>query len=602
MRRLLAVTAGLILVPLAAQAASGQGNPPTAANSVSHQRSAAHGHEAHLTLSGTTTLRSITAAKATGNAIASTELAPDPDRSERHSQVPSTNLPAPRPANRAVRLAQSRSGWQGLNHADQRLADNGNQFSSEPPDQGLCVGKVAGVTYVFESVNSALTVYDSASDQLIAPVSVSRFFGLPPSINRTTGRFGPFVSDPKCYYDRATGHWFHTSLVIGLDPTTGAFTSPAYTVLAVSKTSDPLGSYFIYRIDAQDRGQPNCPCFGDQPLIGADSHGFYVSTAEYNNVTPGVHFNGAQLYAMDKRALEAGRVPTVIHFNNLTRTAVNGRTTGTLQPAISAGAFATGNGGTEYFMSAFDCVPGDCAVAAGQFNKISVWALTNTQSLTAAHPQVTLTRKNLTSEVYGQPPLQTQRPGPRPLGTDPTVNTPLAKVTANDSRMNQVVYAAGQLWGGVNTAVAPGPRAGIGYFVVHPRVTAGHVDARITNQGYLAAAHANLSFPSIGVNAAGRGVIAYSLIGPGYFPSAAYSRITTNGSQDAVRIVRLGFRPEDGFSCYPAAGGDDSCRWGDYSASVAGPDGRIWSATEMVPDQARTINANWGTFVWPVSP
>jgi hypothetical protein len=43
-------------------------------------------------------------------------------------------------------------------------------------------------------------------------------------------------------------------------------------------------------------------------------------------VTPGVHFNGAQLYAMDKRAIEAGRVPTVIHFNNLTRTAVNGRT------------------------------------------------------------------------------------------------------------------------------------------------------------------------------------------------------------------------------------------------------------------------------------
>jgi hypothetical protein len=204
-------------------------------------------------LSGTTTLRPITPAKATGNAIASTELAPDPDRSERHSQVPSTNLPAPRPANRAVRLAQSRSGWQGLNHADQRSADNGNQFSSEPPDQGLCVGKVAGVTYVVESVNSALTVYDSASNQLIAPVSVSRFFGLPPSINRTTGRFGPFVSDPKCYYDQATGHWFHTSLVIGLDPTTGAFTSPAYTILAVSKTSDPLGSYFIYRIDAQDR-------------------------------------------------------------------------------------------------------------------------------------------------------------------------------------------------------------------------------------------------------------------------------------------------------------------------------------------------------------
>ncbi len=28
----------------------------------------------------------------------------------------------------------------GLNHRDQRLANGGNQFSLEPPDQGLCVG------------------------------------------------------------------------------------------------------------------------------------------------------------------------------------------------------------------------------------------------------------------------------------------------------------------------------------------------------------------------------------------------------------------------------------------------------------------------------
>ena len=28
--------------------------------------------------------------------------------------------------------------WQGSNHFDNRYSDNGNQFSSEPPDQGLC--------------------------------------------------------------------------------------------------------------------------------------------------------------------------------------------------------------------------------------------------------------------------------------------------------------------------------------------------------------------------------------------------------------------------------------------------------------------------------
>jgi hypothetical protein len=44
--------------------------------------------------------------------------------------------------------------WEGVNHRNQRLAFGGNQFSGEPPDQGLCV--VNG--FALETVNSALRV------------------------------------------------------------------------------------------------------------------------------------------------------------------------------------------------------------------------------------------------------------------------------------------------------------------------------------------------------------------------------------------------------------------------------------------------------------
>ena len=37
---------------------------------------------------------------------------------------------------------------------------------------------------------------------------------------------------------------------------------------------------------------------------------------------------------------------------------------------------------------------------------------------------------------------------------------------SNDARMNQVVFAAGRLWGGVNTIANPGPRDGIAWFSV----------------------------------------------------------------------------------------------------------------------------------------
>lgn len=42
--------------------------------------------------------------------------------------------------------------FQGLNFHDQRFANGGNQFSVEPPDQGLC----AGNGFVLETVNDVL--------------------------------------------------------------------------------------------------------------------------------------------------------------------------------------------------------------------------------------------------------------------------------------------------------------------------------------------------------------------------------------------------------------------------------------------------------------
>src|SRR5207249_5416958 len=138
-------------------------------------------------------------------------------------------------------------------------------------------------------------------------------------------------------------------------PVTGALKAPAFVYVAVSTSSEALGSYFIYRINATDRSHPNCPCFGDQPLIGADKYGFYVSTAEYDLAPFGGHFNGPQIYAMSKHLLENGGLGNVVHFSGLTHVA-GGRTTGTVQPSMAqVGQYDTSNGGTEYFLSAFDC-------------------------------------------------------------------------------------------------------------------------------------------------------------------------------------------------------------------------------------------------------
>jgi hypothetical protein len=505
----------------------------------------------------------------------------------------------PTPPHRPIVVQESPLGWEGITHLDQRLSDNGNQFSAEPPDQALCVGN----GFVVEGVNNALNIYDTHGVQLLAgAVSYSQFFGLPPGINRTTGKFGPFLSDPKCYFDPDTQRWFQTELMISLDPNTGAFKAPAFTLIAVSKTADPTGAYFRYRLPATEFGKRNCPCFGDQPLIGADRYGFYVNTSEYPIGTG--HANFAQLYAMDKHALENGSAFRAVHFSDL------GTGTASIQPATSpGGVYAGAANGTEFLMSGFDCAKPDCNIKPGLDNRVTVWALTNTKSLQNATPSLHLSSQTLHGITFENPEPQFQRPGPLVLGADPTENPDrkVSRVESNDARMNQVVYAAGKLFGAINTAVGPGVHTGIGWYVLQPSISGGSVHASIHRQGYVSTPGQNVSFPAVAVNTHGKGVMAFSLIGTPFFPSAAYVRMGTDGVSGPIVVARRGAKPEDGFSCYedPATGQpspDAVCRWGDYSAAVPDENGTIWSATEFIGDNPRTAFANWSTFVWPTRP
>ena len=64
------------------------------------------------------------------------------------------------------------------------------------------------------------------------------------------------------------------------------------------------GAYNIYGVDMTLLGFPSCPCYGDQPLIGAEANGFYINTNQFSLVTG--HFVGTVIIAADKAALAAG--------------------------------------------------------------------------------------------------------------------------------------------------------------------------------------------------------------------------------------------------------------------------------------------------------
>jgi hypothetical protein len=541
-------------------------------------------------------------------------LPKDDDRDQHtnavYADAPTTN---PNPSGNPV-TPGSASGFQGLDHFDTRTRDGGNAFSLEPPDQGLCVGN----GFVVEPVNDVMVVFDKSGNRLTVPTSMNTFFGLPFAINRTTGARGPFLSDPKCLYDASTGRFFLTILEEDAAPSVRA-----HTLIAVSKTSDPRGQWYLYSIDATDDGQngtpsnPNCPCFGDQPLIGINADGFYIATNEFPSFVNG--FNGAQVYAMPKAPLTSGSLPKVVHINTgLIPTPDAGGIWYSIQPATSPSQGGQGQiPNTEFFMSALQFGP------APLDNRIAVWSLENTSALVSGNPTaVKLSNTVISSETYGGTSFAaSQKAGNTPLGhllTSITGNpNPESDLNANDDRMNQVVYANGMLWSGLDTVVnTSGSRYGVAYFIVSPQLNGHGLSAAMVKQGYVAVDGNNTLFPSIGVNAAGKGAIAFTVSGPDYYPSAGYALIdATNGAGD-VHITGAGVGPADGFTGYPDEGGNGVERWGDYSAAVAGADGSIWMANEYIAQTCtdaqyhadstcggtRTSLANWSTFIANVNP
>ena len=500
------------------------------------------------------------------------------------------------------------AGFNGLTHRDQRLAGTGayanTQFSLEPPDQGLCVGS----GFVLEAINTALTVFDTTGTRLTSPTALNQFFGLSPEVIRSNPRvFGDFSSDPRCYFDPSTSRWFFSLLEIDTVSSTGAFGTSARQLLAVSQSSDPTKSWFLYSFSTTDDGtngtpsNPGCPCFGDQPYIGADAKGFYITTNEFS--ISGPNFNGAQLYAMSKSGLESGFISNLQHLQvpsyNLPGDV---GPSFTVQPAIvpPGGSFAPN---TEYFLASLQ-------LQSATDNRIALWALTGTDSLDIATPTLTLSMAVVSTETYGGSPSGTvdavQKNGPTPLGSSVQPAQKLEFLATDDDRMQQAVFADGKLWAGLTTVVKTangGTTSGIAYFVVSPSFEEGVLSGTIANQGYVSVNQEDVMYPSIGVTSDGRGVMTFTLSGSDFFPSAAYVFVDATHGAGAVHIAGAGAVPDDGFTGYPAFSGAPGreARWGDYSAAVAGPDGKVWFAAEFIPGGPRTTFANWGTFVGSVS-
>jgi hypothetical protein len=552
--------------------------------------------------------------------------------------------------------------FDGLNFRQQRLANGGNQFSVEPPDQGLCVGN----GFVLESVNDVLRVFHTDGTPASGVVDLNTFYGYAAAINRTTGARGPFVTDPSCLFDPSTQRFFNVVLTLEVKPTApsaGGFLGPNHLDIAVSNTSDPTGSWTIYRLPVQDDGTAGTPnhgcghdgtpptyrtnpdaCLGDYPHIGVDANGFYITTNEYEFF--GDTFVGAQLYAFSKTQLASGAASVSVTQFDTSSSAPAGKPGFTIWPAqASANQYNNDDGGTEFALSSTAADEAQCdsltlCSGTGKSTNILLWTLTGTASLNSASPSLSLSNKAITVAQYAIPPKANQKAGDFPQGqcindttttitslgppfvgcwqalfaVEPAHDEVISHLDSNDTRMQQVWYANGKVWGALDTAITVGGanKAGIEYFIVNPNT------GKLALQGTLALGGNNLTYPAIAVANSGRGVMAFTVVGDDHYPSAGYASIDASVGAGDVHIAAEGLGVDDGFTSYKAqVGNPPRTRWGDYGAAAV--DGNaIWIASEYIGQTctfAQYISApfgscggtratlgNWGTRISKLTP
>jgi hypothetical protein len=401
----------------------------------------------------------------------------------------------------------------------------------------------------------------------------------------------------------------------------------------VSDTGNPLGTWTIYKLPVQNNGTEGTPdhhcnrgfCLGDYPHIGADANGIYLTTNEFAFTGPG--FYGGQIYGIGNSALTGGNGGVVL-FNTL---GLGPDGAGfTVWPAQTPGnQFDTDNGGTEFFLSS-DAVFSD----SGASNTILLWKMLNTSSLNSTSPAPTLALSTVAVDTYAVPALALQPAGNRPLSqciadtvifpncfllvagvgshNNATFGQPNGKLNANDSRMQQVMYANGKLWGALDTAVNVGgqDRAGIAFYVINPN------PGKLVLQGQAGITSTDLTYPAVGVTQSGRGVIAFTLTGDKDYPSAALAGVDAKVGMGNVQVAAAGVGSWDGFTSYVIFGSGRP-RWGDYGAAAV-DGGDIWTASEYVAQTCtyadylivpmgqcggtRAALGNWSTHISKVTP
>jgi len=165
-----------------------------------------------------------------------------------------------------------------------------NACGCYPPD----INGDVGPNHIIQSVNSQFQIWNKTGGSLYGPANLSTLWQTFP---------GPWVGtndgDPVVLYDQLADRWLISQFSLPNYPN-----GPFYQLIAISSTSDPLGTYNRYAYTFTD--------MGDYPKIGVWSDGYYMST---NVFTSGSGtWSGTGAHVMERDSMLAGKTARIVSF------------------------------------------------------------------------------------------------------------------------------------------------------------------------------------------------------------------------------------------------------------------------------------------------
>jgi hypothetical protein len=589
------------------------------------------------------------------------------------SPIPSVSCEPMGPGCDAINnSAGGASGVKGLDAVDSGTLNTNPNGDIEPPDQGLC----AGNGFVVEDNNiGEMLVFNTALQRQSLPISLDTVMGLT-ALGKSSG------GDPSCEYDPDNGgHWFITEIVSNsTEAAGGAFTGCFAAIangcsegIAVSDGNSPFGPYHVYFAQADyNPNEPGGPgLLNDFAKIGLTHDAFEYFYDEFpQNGSPGIGggFNGAQEMAFNKKALEEGLPTTLADGTPNPAVTVAIENMGLLptpdgtcaaaqdcwfsvipvQPADSS-EFDNSHGGTGFMVGTLDFN------GAGD-NRIAVFDWTHLSTLNSQNcsgcGNISFGGELFSGvdQYFSHGEIAPQKAGPIPLGAEcgaaglstTLTSCPEGGIATNGDNFTQASMGNGEIYATATTEInqtfssEASPelhQAVVSYVISSKGFDNGHM--ALTSEGYIAAAHEDLSMPAVattGQGGDGNAITTFTLTGNGgptgadnggFFPSTAFGRLTpTSGGLvgSVINVADAGQSPADGFGEYQGLPRRTRPRWGDYSEVIymPGSGGRMFFANEYIQAPNCTGAAfaltnptcggtrdgfeNWGTSVNSVVP